>query len=71
MVVCDIFMCEEDIVFENADMFVSVVERLDALENADKLSDVLCLFEERIDALKDRVAFLELFIMSLNKAFID
>jgi len=64
-------MCDEDIVFENADAIVNIVERLDALENADKLPGVLCLFEERIDALKDRVAFLELFIMSLNKAFID
>lgn len=64
-------MCDEDIVFENADAIVDIMGRLDALENADKLLSVLCLFEERIDAFKDRVAFLELFIMSLNKAFID
>ena len=64
-------MCDEDVVFENADAIVDIMGRLDVLENADKLPDILCLFEERIDALKDRVAFLELFSMSLNKAFID
>jgi len=71
MVVCDILMCDEDIVFENADAIVDIMGRLDALENVDNLLDILFLFEERINDLKERVEFLEFYGVSLNKAFID